>query len=34
MTVLRFVDTNILLYAYNLNAGGKQATAAGLIKRL
>jgi predicted nucleic acid-binding protein len=34
MTVLRFVDTNVLIYAYDLDAGSKQATAAALIEQL
>lgn len=34
MTALRFVDTNILLYAYDLDAGAKHTAAAALIEQL
>jgi predicted nucleic acid-binding protein len=29
-----FVDTNVLIYAYDLDAGGKRATASDLLRRL
>ncbi|MDZ7804358.1 PIN domain-containing protein [Thiohalophilus sp.] len=34
MSVRQFVDTNILLYAHDLDAGDKHDRAAGLIRRL